>query len=365
MQTRRRFLAQALASAAATGLASPLAQSQLYNNKPQKKLGIALVGLGYYSTDLVAPALQFTQHCELRGIVTGSPEKIPIWQKKYGIKDANVYSYDNMHAIANNPDIDIVYIILPTFLHKKYSVIGANAGKHVWCEKPMAMDVKECQDIIDACTKNNVQLAIGYRMQHEPNTQTVIGYAKTQPFGKQKSLICEAGYAGKGFPADNWKMFHKYGGGGLYDMGVYAINAARYATGLNPISIHAQHVTTMPDTFIHADERTQFTLQFENGVYATCQASQTSRVNQLHVECEKGWYRLSPMQEYVGVEGITSSGKLLNIPIANQQATQMDNDSLAILNKQKNSVQGQDGLEDIRVVVAGLASAKSGKSVAV
>lgn len=363
-QTRRRFL-QTVARASGAVAASSVASASFGASvRAPKKLGVALVGLGYYSTELIAPALQYTQHCELRGIVTGSPEKVPIWQKKYGIKDSNVYNYENMHTIANNPDIDIVYIILPTFLHKKYSVIGANAGKHVWCEKPMAMNVNECQEIIDVCAANKVQLAIGYRMQHEPNTQTVIKYAQSRPFGKQQHIISEAGYAGRGFPKDNWKMFHKYGGGALYDMGVYPINAARYATGLEPVAITARHVHTMPDTFIHTDERTIFTLEFKGGLIAQCEASQTERINQLHVDCENGWYHLSPMQEYTGVQGVTSSGVKLNKPIANQQSTQMDNDSLAIINNKPNLVPGIDGLKDIHVVVGGLKSAKEGKRIA-
>ena len=97
----------------------------------------------------MAPALQLTKHCELRGIVTGSPAKVPIWQEKYGISDTHVYNYENMHEIADNDDIDVVYIVVPTGLHAKYAVIAADAGKHVWCEKPMALDVAQCQSIIN------------------------------------------------------------------------------------------------------------------------------------------------------------------------------------------------------------------------
>ena len=138
--TRRRLLQQLGLSA--TALSAGLAPHALSSGN-NRKVGVALVGLGGYSSNQLAPALQLTQHCELRGIVTGSPEKIPQWQEKYGIKDANVYSYDNMHTLADNPDIDVVYVVTPPSLHKKYSIIGANAGKHVWCEKPMAMDEQE------------------------------------------------------------------------------------------------------------------------------------------------------------------------------------------------------------------------------
>ena len=141
MLTRRKFLQHSASAALVTILPScstknpqPTAQSSKQNETKQN-IGVALVGLGYYSRDLLAPALQQTQHCHLAGIVTGSPEKIPVWQKKYGIKDSNVYNYNNMHTIANNPDIDVIYIVLPTGMHAEYAIKAANTGKHVWCEK--------------------------------------------------------------------------------------------------------------------------------------------------------------------------------------------------------------------------------------
>src|SRR5690606_25358676 len=99
--------------------------------KKKDKLGVALVGLGGYSRNQLAPGLLQTEHCELRGIVTGTPSKIPTWQEQYGIPDANIYNYETMHEIANNDDIDVIYVVVPTGLHAKYGIIGAEAGKHV------------------------------------------------------------------------------------------------------------------------------------------------------------------------------------------------------------------------------------------
>src|SRR5690606_34265452 len=180
----RRDLLKALGAAGALAMAPGLFAAPAR----KKKLGVALVGLGSYSRGQLAPALQLTEHCYLAGIVTGSPEKIPQWQERYQIPDGNVYNYDNMHEMANNPAIDVVYIVLPTGLHAQYSIIGANAGKHVWCEKPMAMNVAECEAIISACKKNKVQLTIGYRMQHEPNTQRLIAMATEKPYGRIKTI---------------------------------------------------------------------------------------------------------------------------------------------------------------------------------
>lgn len=332
----------------------------------KKKVGVALVGLGYYSRDLLAPALQLTQYCELRGIVTGTPAKIPVWQKKYNIADANVYNYENMATIANNPSIDVIYIVLPTFLHKKYSLVAANAGKHVWCEKPMAMTVQECQEIMAACKKNKVQLTIGYRMHHEPNTQTVMSYASSKPYGKIQSVLAKAGYTGAGGGLDYWRMNRNQGGGALYDMGVYPINAVRYATGMEPVAVtKAEHILDRPQMFTHADETTEFTLEFPNGITATCATSVGRSYNELVVNAQTGWYKLSPMQSYSGVQGITSDGKKLNKPIVNQQAAQMDNDALAIMNKGNILVPGEQGLEDIRIVEAVLKSAAEKRRVTI
>ena len=143
---RRKFIQKTGIIAASTVFAPKIVLSS--NRLQKKKLGVALVGLGYYSTKLLAPAMELTKNCELRGIVTGSPDKIPVWQEKYQIKDSNIYNYENFDAIANNPDIDVVYVVLPPSMHAEYSIRAAKAGKHVWCEKPMAPSVAECQAMI-------------------------------------------------------------------------------------------------------------------------------------------------------------------------------------------------------------------------
>jgi glucose-fructose oxidoreductase len=353
----RRRLLQGLTAMSAVSI-SPSALT-----KPKKKLGVALVGLGYYSRELLAPGLQLTEFCELKGVVTGSPDKIPLWQKKFGISDKNIYSYQNMAQIANNPEIDIVYIVLPTFLHKEYATIAANAGKHVWCEKPMAMTAAECQAIIDTCHKNKVKLSIGYRLQHEPNTRTVIEYSHSKPYGDIKDVIAEAGYKGKGGAADDWRMDRSKGGGALYDMGVYPINAACYATGMTPIAVTAKFEKDLPEVFKLADSTAILDIEFPNGIIAHCKTSVTQPMNVLRVNCAKGWYELDPMQEYKGVQGKTSDGKLLNKTVVHQQAKQMDDDALAILNNTDVLVPGSVGLTDIRVVEAALKSVEQNKKI--
>lgn len=356
--SRRRFLQTTGALAASTAFSH-----RVFAIPRKRKIGVALVGLGYYSRDLLAPALQLTQHCELKGIVTGSPEKIPVWQKQYGIADTNVYNYGNMHEVANNPEIDVLYIVVPTSLHMKYSLIAASAGKHVWCEKPMAMTEAECTAIIDSCNKNKVQLTLGYRLQHEPNTRTVIGYASSKPYGAITDVIAKAGYAGGAPSPDNWRLKRDMGGGALYDMGVYPINAARFTTAMEPVAVTARLESERKDVFKEVDESAYLSLEFPGGIIAECAASVGQNMNLLRANCEEGWYELSPMQSYSGVRGRTSDGKELNKTIANQQATQMDDDALAILQQAPIIAPGATGLGDIRVVQAALKSHATGKRV--
>jgi hypothetical protein len=128
-------------------------QTMANENKKAGKLGIALVGLGGYAGGQLAPALQQTEHCYLAAIVTGSPSKIPTWKEKYNIPEKNIYNYQNYDSIKDNPDIDIIYIVLPNSMHAEYAIRAAQAGKHVICEKQMALSVEDCDRMITACKK--------------------------------------------------------------------------------------------------------------------------------------------------------------------------------------------------------------------
>src|SRR5664279_951175 len=266
------------------------------------RLGVALVGLGYYSTDLLAPALQQTKECYLAGIVTGTPSKAEAWKKKYNIPDKNIYNYQTFDQVANNDDIDVVYVVLPPSMHKEYVIRAANAGKHVWCEKPMAITAAECQAMIDACNSNKKKL-----------------------LGDIKKAGCGAGYVEN--RTNHWKQIKAMGGGVLYDMGVYAIQGARLGTGMEPVAIvSAKTSTTRPEIYKNGlDETTVATLEFPGGVMADIKTSFGENINYLDVYCEKGDLHVSPYQAYAGVKAVSPLGEInhpYNIPW--QQAKQMD-----------------------------------------
>ncbi|MBO9573811.1 MAG: Gfo/Idh/MocA family oxidoreductase, partial [Chitinophagaceae bacterium] len=241
----RRDAVKSIALASSSIFISP---RRIFAPTNKTKLGVALVGLGYYSTDLLAPALQNTKNCYLAGIVTGTPSKAELWMRQYNISENNVYDYQNFDDISSNPDIDVIYIVLPPSMHKEYVVRAANAGKHVWCEKPMAMTVAECQEMIDACKKNKRSLAIGYRCQHEPNTQEYTKLIKSGALGKLKSISSAAGYFDS--RTNHWKQKKEMGGGALYDMGVYAIQGSRLGSQMEPVAVFdAKTSTTRPEIY--------------------------------------------------------------------------------------------------------------------
>lgn len=349
MINRRDFIQRTTAGVVGIAI-SHSAFPQIILPQKKDKLGVALVGLGYYSTDLLAPALQLTKHCYLAGVVTGTPSKAEKWKLAHNLPDKNIYNYQNFDSIANNPDIDIIYIVLPPSMHAEYVIRAANAGKHVWCEKPMAVTEAECKSMIDACGKNKVKLSIGYRMQHEPNTKQIIQFRKDLTYGKVMKVEAAAGYFdGR---TNHWKQIKKLGGGCMLDMGVYPLNAVRYSTGLEPIAVNAIASTTRPEIYKEVEETMKFDLEFPGGVTASCETSFGKGMNDLIVTCSKGWYKLSPFQAYSGVNGITSNGTKLNATINNEQATQMDDDALAIINSTPLIAPGEEGLKDIKVVEA-------------
>jgi glucose-fructose oxidoreductase len=353
--SRRAFIQKAtLASAVAFSPNVLLAATRA----PKRKLGVALVGLGYYSTDLLAPGLLKTSNCELKGIVTGSPEKVAVWQEKYDIADKNVYNYNNYDEIANNPDIDVIYVVLPPSMHREYTVRGAETGKHIWCEKPMAPSVADCQAMIDACNKNKVKLSIGYRCQHDPNIQAYMEATRSAKFGKVKMLTSAAGYFdGR---TDHWKQKKALGGGVMGDMGVYSLQGARLATGEEPIKVMAKSYTTRPEIYHEVEETMIYQLEFPSGALAACQASFGISMNHLQIQYEKGWLRMEPQSGYQGNKGEMSDGTKINMDIGMQQPRQMDDDALSIMNNKPMLVPGEEGLRDIRVVEAIYRSAAMG-----
>jgi glucose-fructose oxidoreductase len=356
--TSRRDFLQKTALLAASVAFSPNVLLAATRRK-KDNLGVALVGLGYYSTDVLQESFRYTKNCHLAGIVTGTPSKAATWKQKHGLPDKNIYDYQSFDQLANNDDIDVVYVVLPPSMHGEYVERAAKAGKQVWCEKPMAPTVADCEAMIAACRKNKVNLAIGYRCQHDPNVQEYMRLGRGKAFGKIKSVESVAGYTeGR---TNHWKQKKALGGGVMGDMGVYAIQGARLITGEEPVTVTAKLYTNRPQIYTEVEEIADYTLEFPSGVVAKCHSSFGDNQNYLKATCEQGEIYVSPQQGYNGIKGRSPKGEW-SFPLQNQQAKQMDEDSAAILQSKKLIAPGEEGLRDIRIVEAVYRAGKSGKS---
>ncbi len=370
---RRPFLKQISLLAAATPIACSLgatgsAPSEASSpvvlrdeSGEKKKLGVALVGLGYYSLKELGPALNLTADCYLAGVVTGDPEvKGKQWAKEYGFPEKNIYNYENFDSIKDNPDIDIVYVVLPNSMHEEFTVRSAKAGKHVICEKPLAMNPAECQRMIDACKAANVKFGVGYRCRYDPYTIATIEKAEERGSDNIHFIRSHAGYQ-MGENLEQWRLQKALAGtGALGNMGVYALQGAIYAAGENPISVSAQEFKTDPIKFDETDETVTFQLTFPSGAVANCATSHNAFMNDLRIDYTGGAYiDIDQFSAYRGQSGKTNQGPM-DYPKVNQQQLQMDAFARHVRDGEPNLVPGEMGMRDMQIIEAILLSIKEG-----
>ena len=332
----------------------------------QEKLGVALVGLGNYATRQLGPALKHTQFCSLKGIVTGTPSKAEKWAKEYGISTDHIYNYDSFDNLVNDPAIDIVYIVLPNFMHAEYTIRAFEAGKHVICEKPMGMDASECKQMLAAQKKANKKLQIGYRLYYEPNHLLVKNTGSNQELGKVKMMESSLGF--RMATPGSWRMDKDKGGGGaIMDLGVYCIQAARRFTGELPIYISAQGINTDPSLFKGIFETVCMQLYFSSGAICNITTSFNAFVDRFHAACERGWIGLTPAFNAGQKPTLQTGTSIEAIPAQYdyQQVAQMDAFALNILKDTEVDASGEEGLIDLQIIDALKQSLSSGQKVTI
>ncbi|WP_282134256.1 Gfo/Idh/MocA family protein [Seonamhaeicola maritimus] len=349
---RRDFIKTSALGLSALSIGLPLnsALATSCGSSGKDKLGIALVGLGNYSKGQLAPSLLETEHCYLSAIVTGTKEKEKEWAEKYNIPKGNIYNYENFDDIASNKDIDIVYIVLPNSMHAEFTIRAAKAGKHVICEKPMAVSAAECKAMIKACNDNNVKLSIGYRLQFDPYHKRIINLSKENTLGSINYVNADFAFT-IGDPTQ-WRLKKDLAGGGaLMDVGVYCIQACRYSFGQEPIALRAQAFNSGNEKFKEVNETITWQMEFPDGKISNSTTSYAMSVNSLFVSAQKGKAQLMPSYGYGGIEGFIKD-EILEFPKFNQQAAQMDTFALNVKNNTESIVPGEEGLKDMKVIEA-------------
>ena len=363
MEFGRRDLLVAAATLAATS-------SGMARAAPDRKLGYAIVGLGYYGLQTIMPQFVNCEHSRVTALVSGDRTKALATAAKYGVPERSIYTYADFDRIRDNPDVDIVYVCLPNSMHAEYTIRAAKAGKHVMCEKPMAVSVAECEAMIRACKTAGKKLMIGYRCHFEPFNLEAMRLAKSGAAGKIRYVRSEHGFV-QGDP-NKWRLKRALSGGGsLMDMGIYSLQAARYLTGEEPIAVTARESTDRRDPrFREVEDMIEWTLEFPSGAIAGCQSMYSANQNHILLMGDKGRIELEPATRYDGNKMWTGrDGRETAItspppgPGKTQFAGQLDHLAECILDGRQPIVSGEEGLRDMRIVEAIYRSVREGRTV--
>jgi predicted dehydrogenase len=364
--SRRGFLRQAGACALVSHVAAGAAAAQRVPEPPGRKLGWAIVGLGSLAINQILPAFAKCETSKVTALVSGSPEKAQKLALRYGVPEKHIYSYANYDSIRDNPDIDIVYVVLPNSMHAEYTMRAARAGKHVLCEKPMANTPADCQQMIDASRQAQRKLMVAYRVRYEPYNQALIKVVRDKEFGPLKVVLSDHGF-NIGNPGQ-WRLKRAMAGGGsLMDIGIYSLNAARYVTGEEPVEINAMEYTTPNDPrFAEVEETINFQLRFPSGVLANCSSSYGAPFNRIRVVGTDGWAELDPATSYGGLR--MRAGTYAKVedrihPVVDHFAKEMDHLSQCVIDNTEPLTSGEEGRKDLTVMMAIYEAAKSGKTV--
>lgn len=327
-----------------------------------KKMGVALVGLGEYAIGELIPSLKETEYCYLAGLVSGDAKKRDHLANEAGLKKQNLYTYDNFDRIAENPDIDVVYITLPNSMHAEYCIRAARAGKHIICEKPLAMDLDECHRIRDEVDAAGVRFSMGYRLHFDPYNKEMMRLGQEEVFGPVRKLVLRNSMELNDDGA--WRIdAERSGGGPLMNNGIYCIQAAIYVTGKLPVAVEAGFAPkTNPERFNEVPEGVEWTMFFEDGITAVCETSYVKNQSLMRAEAGDGWFELDPAYEYADLKGRTSLGEMYFPPVK-QQAKQMDDFAQCILNGSDTRVPLEMGIRDMEIIAAIYDSARSGERV--
>jgi predicted dehydrogenase len=371
--TRRGFMKKAgqglIAAGAAESLLKPASAQLHVPDPPGKKLGWAIVGLGSLSIYEILPAFAKCEKSEVVALVSGHPDKANKLALRYGVNPKNIYNYQNYDSIKDNPEVDVIYIVLPNGMHAEYTVRGLQAGKHVLCEKPMANSPAECQQMVDAGKKADRKLMIAYRCRYEPYNREAIRIAQSGDLGPTQMILADAGF--KAGDPTQWRLNKQLAGGGsMMDIGIYALNATRYLTGQEPNEVNAMIYSTPGDPrFKEVEEHVTFQLHFPSGILANCSSSY-GYFHQSHFRVMGTEARLcmDPATWYSGLRMWIERGNTIeqrDLPEVDHFAAEMDHMSDCVMQNKQPLTPGEEGLRDLTLISAIYEAARSGKSVKV
>ncbi len=329
------------------------------------------VGLGRLALEEILPAFGESKKARVAALVSGDASKAQTVARQYGIAERSIYSYQTYDSIRDNPDVQVIYIVLPNSMHAEYTIRGAQAGKHILCEKPMATSVKDCEEMVAACRKADRKLMVAYRIQYEPYNRLVRKLVRAKTFGQVK-LIDAVNTQRQGDP-QQWRLKRALAGGGsLPDIGIYCLNTARFLTGEEPVEVIASIYTPAADPrFREVEDVVSWQMRFPSGIISNNLTSYDAHNSKRYrVHATEGWYGLDPAFSYNGLqmetaraEGEVERIERPRINAKNQFALELDHMAECVKENKQPYTPGEEGLQDQRLMEAIYEAARIGRPV--
>lgn len=342
----------------------PAARYVSPRDRHARTIRYAVIGLGHIAQVAVLPAFTHATHSELVALVSGDPEKLEQLGKKYDV--ANTYLYDDLDHCLHSPDVDAVYVALPNDLHYECCLRAAAAGKHILCEKPLAVTVHDAEAMLAAAERNGVKLMTAYRLHFEPANLAAIEAVRSGKIGDVRYFSSTFSY--QITDPQNIRLRAERGGGPIYDIGVYCINAARYLMGDEPSEVLACSANSGDKRFNEVEESAAALLKFPGGRLAAFVVSFGAADSaRYEIVGTQGSIVLDPAYEYSMALAATfkrgEQEREKKFPHTDQFAGEIEEFSRRILGDREPEANAREGIADLRIISALLESASAGRAV--
>jgi predicted dehydrogenase len=227
----------------------------------------------------VIPGIQKAKRCRVVAIASRDEDRATTFARELGIDRA----HGTYEALLADPDVDAVYIPLPNHMHREWTVAAARAGKHVLCEKPLALNASDAAEMVDAAQANGVQLMEAFMYRLHPSWVALRDVVATGRIGELVAIQSWFSYYNDD-PA-NIRNIRSVGGGALYDIGCYCVNLSRMLFGGEPIDVRA---VIRRDPRMGVDVVTSAVLEFDSGVASFTCSTRTETDQRVHVYGTRG-----------------------------------------------------------------------------
>ncbi len=310
-----------------------------------EKLNWGLIGCGDIVQKRVGPALVELKNCELIAVSRANKKLVKECAEKLKVKKW----YSNWKDILKDKEIDAVYIATPVYLHAEQTIACAQAGKHVLCEKPMAMNIKECNKMISACNKKNVKLSIAYYRHFYPVISRIKDIISSGTIGKVTFCQINAFEIFNRNPNEprSWLLEkNKSGGGPMMDFGCHRIEVLLNILG--PIDKIKSIKSNVLFKKRNVEDTLSVLLKFQNQTHGIINVSHAifESKDSLEIYGSKGSIHLPVLNKGI-LTVITDKGSQTEkiLPHKNFHLPHINAFTEAILNDKKVPVSGEIGLE--------------------